>query len=540
MSLLMKGVKDFISLTDTPEAYAGKPLKVARVKQTADGMEFADAITQYEIPTNISPDQVTQEYYGGIAGYFSHRMRVSGHYAISAGNHGLSGEIEIVDVSNVENPIALGDLDPCNNVTDVFISGKYLYVTSGSQTKLVVVDWSNPRAPSVVATLTDANIDKPYAVFVRGRYAYLACNGGAALAVVDISTPSNPRYIAKYSSVANLDTPLDVIVSGNYAFVLSMPNLTCINIADPTNPTYVGKVAVIAVGGSYRGRMAKFGKYIYVTDYNTDQVRIVDVSNPASMTILGTVTDATYLASVQDLAVVGDWIFAVSGRLSTSGYLVIIDARDKTLPSIHETIDLTKGAGSIAIAGKYLFIGSGYNSSNFWVFTPWSIDIPAFIGNSIFADYIFCERLDVAEQITGGPATLDGMGIPDALPKVLSTSLVLTQVVAAAPDTAYVELSALYRTNIDFSKLAVKQARVIISGIGNEVTAGKGIEIYNSTDAAAICEATWDGNAQQNGLAGTWTDCNLRAAKDIQVRVKGSSGTEDITVDKVELQVLFD
>jgi len=76
--------------------------------------------------------------------------------------------------------------------------------------------------------------------------------------------------------------------------------------------------------------------------------------------------------------------------------------------------------------------------------------------------------------------------------------------------------------------------------VGNEATAGKGIEIYNGTDAATICEVTWDGSTQQNALAGSWTTCGLRAAKDIQVRVKGSSATEDITVDKVELQLLFE
>lgn len=552
MSLLIKGVANFIGLTDTPATYTGKPLKVARVKQTADGLEFADQITQYEIPTNIIPDQITQEFQTVSYGKFTRRCRVTGHYCFVAQQDGILGRVHILDVSDVEAPDVLASFDPGDNIQDVWPTAKYFYCLSQTPDALVVCDWSNPRSPSIVTQFTHAEIDEPTGLYIRGRYAYIASRAKKALVIVDISAPSAPRYVGHYANATYLTHPTDVVVSGNYAFVLSHPYLHCVNIADPTNPTSVSYLSVKLNYSNYRDRLCKVGKYIYLTDAGagtheeaSNRIRIVDVSNPASMSIVGTIKDDTYLSGVNGgvttLAVAGDWIFTVSGGTGAEGYFVIIDARDKANPSIHETTYLGIGSGDIALAGKYAFIGGGnMAAANFHIYSVWSIDIPAFIGNSIFADYIFCERLDVAEQISGGPAILDGISIPDALPKVMLIPLLLAQVIATDPGTAYVELSALYRTNVDFSKLAVKQARVIISGIGNEATAGKGIEIYNSTDGAAICEVTWDGDAQQNGLVGTWTDCNLRAAKDIQVRVKASSVTEDITVDKVELQVLFD
>ncbi len=124
--------------------------------------------------------------------------------------------------------------------------------------------------------------------------------------------------------------------------------------------------------------------------------------------------------------------------------------------------------------------------------------------------------------------------------KIDSYALLFVQEIVANPNTSYVEVNAKLRTKIDFSKFTAKNARVIISGIGNETPcAGKGIEIYNVTDGAQICEVTWDGNAQQNALAGSWAACVLTAEKVITIRVKGCSATEDINIDRVELQLEF-
>ncbi len=134
-----------------------------------------------------------------------------------------------------------------------------------------------------------------------------------------------------------------------------------------------------------------------------------------------------------------------------------------------------------------------------------------------------------------------GRALDEALfTRVDSYALLFVQQVVVNPGAAYAEVDAKLRTKIDFSKFTAKNARVIISGIGNETPcAGKGIEIFNVTDGAAICDVTWDDNAQQNALAGAWTVCALTAEKEVTIRVKGCSATEDITIDRVELQIEF-
>jgi len=430
-------VSTFTGLDDTPSTYSAQALKLARVNAAEDALEFGTA-TQYQIPTNIVPDQVSVEYTTDGHGNYVRRMRVVGKYLFIAEQRSTDGRTRLYDISNPESPDLLYTYDVAGEDAhnDVFVVGKYVFVVSNTGNSILIADWSDPRSWTHLKTFEEANINAPKAVFIRGRYMFVASNGNNTLAIYDISDPSNPVYVGHIQNATYLNRPLDVVVSGNYAFVNSLPYLTAVNIADPTSPTITGYVSVNASVGTYWGRMWKVGKYIYVADYNNDRVRIVDVSNPASMSVVGTLTDATNLDMVQDIRAIGDWIFAVAG----SGKMCIIDATDITSPSLHETYDFGVDCGSITIAGKYAFLGAGAGQTKLEILSVWSIDIPAFIGNSIYADYIYCENIDVAEQVFARYGLFSGVAIPDALPKLLTIPLVLTQVIATDPGTSYTEL----------------------------------------------------------------------------------------------------
>ena len=536
MSLLIKAVSTFLGLTDTPGSYAGEAQKLGRVNVAENAMEFAAAVTQYQIPTNIVPDNATLEYTTGAMGRGRH-VRIVGKYAIVASHVPGTPRLNIIDISNPEAPLLLSSTATPSAGTpqDVVVSGNYIFLSTTSPDWIHVWDWSNPRAPVSVVNFNHAGVDDPYGIALRGRYLYVVSQAIDALYIYDISDPANIVNVGNYTSAVNLPTPQAIVLAENYAYVQCNAYLTCINIANPAAPAYVSKLSTCTAGPSKCG-IAKVGRYIYIPDCGANRLVIVDVQDPSAMVIVGTKVDNPNLNAVNNLAVVGDWAFCAHAGIPAN--VAIFDCRNKALPVLQGTITTAQTTNAITLAGKYLFV-FGNSVNMFSIYTVWSIDIPAFVGNSIFADYIWCQNIDVAELLNARSGVLNGFPVPETIPMVVSIPLVLTQVVAAAPGAAYVELSALYRTNLDFSRLAVKQARVIVSAIGDEAGAGKGIQIYNQTDGASICEVTWGGNAQQNGLAGAWTACSLRAAKDMRVMVKGSSGTETITVDKVELQLVF-
>jgi len=111
--------------------------------------------------------------------------------------------------------------------------------------------------------------------------------------------------------------------------------------------------------------------------------------------------------------------------------------------------------------------------------------------------------------------------------------------VAQAPGTIYVELDQTLRAMIDFSAIRGTRARVVVSAQGNEAGDSKGIEVYLN-GVAQVCEVTWNGNALQVCLAGSWTALvGYGTDLTLQVDVKASSATENITVYTVDLEIEY-
>lgn len=110
------------------------------------------------------------------------------------------------------------------------------------------------------------------------------------------------------------------------------------------------------------------------------------------------------------------------------------------------------------------------------------------------------------------------------------------------PGVAYAEFSANIRAKIDFSKIQAFESRIVVTAQGNEVNdpTTKGIEIYNQTGGAQLCQVEWLGNALQQALAGSWTATTISADSELRIRVKGSSATEDITIYAVDLEVQYE
>jgi len=110
---------------------------------------------------------------------------------------------------------------------------------------------------------------------------------------------------------------------------------------------------------------------------------------------------------------------------------------------------------------------------------------------------------------------------------------------AKTPNIAYAESIANIRSAIAFERLMDEYARVVVTAQGDNAGAGKGIEIYDVTGAAQICEVTWDGNGLQTALAGTWTACNLTVDSVIAIRLKGAAAAEAITTYAIDFQLEY-
>jgi hypothetical protein len=236
--------------------------------------------------------------------------------------------------------------------------------TSSPRQKLHLSDGTllvdNPVNPTLSGSVA---LNSPRSVYVSGKYAYTL--GSSGLQIISIEDVNNPSVVSSLS-INGISTGLDksIFVAGRYAYLTANTSNTLyvIDVSNPKSPSIAGSVTdnsrltnAIAVYVS--------GNYAYVAANNTSTVAIVDVANPTSPLVVGSVTDATKLASVSGVYVSGRYAYAV-GR--DNSYFVVIDVLNPSAPSIVGSMtDATNMGGprAVYVSGKYAYVASDLSYS---------------------------------------------------------------------------------------------------------------------------------------------------------------------------------
>ncbi|MFH0853982.1 MAG: fibronectin type III domain-containing protein [bacterium] len=258
----------------------------------------------------------------------------NGNYAYIA--DGTSG-LQIINISNPESPIFVGNYDTASAAKDVYVSGNYAYIadyTSGLQ----IINISNPQNPSLAGFYDTAGYAN--GVYVYGNYVYIA-DRTAGLQIINISNPASPALISTFPTT----DARDVYISGNYAFVADYSSgLRIIDISDPENPSSAG--AYNTPGYAYSVYIAS--NYCYVADY-TSGVQIIDISNPLNPSFAANYDsmDETYGVYIE-----GNYAYIAD---NDSG-LQIINITDPFSPQFEGFYDTLGNATGVYISGNYAYI----------------------------------------------------------------------------------------------------------------------------------------------------------------------------------------
>lgn len=210
---------------------------------------------------------------------------VSGNYAYIAGNE--DNGIGVYNISNLAKPVRVANFWSGVSMVDVTylkVVGTKLFATGN---RLQAMDISNPAAP-IWGDYSAAGLSGPKGFDVSGNYAFVCATNRL--------TPVN---ISNYASLSISNSLLDstrfagcknVVVSGTLAFVTASTNgyLSVVNIATPTSMTLLGSIqstASFGSGSSYYD-IALSGTTVVVA--NSNLLTTIDVSTPASPTIIDT------------------------------------------------------------------------------------------------------------------------------------------------------------------------------------------------------------------------------------------------------------
>ncbi len=158
-----------------------------------------------------------------------------------------------------------------------------------------------------------------YNVELAGMWPYGACfasavdaarnialiGNGHTLQVLDISTPSSLSKIGE----VNLDgSPQDIVISGNYAYLVTRSYLEIVDISDLNNPSE--EASIYLAGSSQAQAIAFSAGYVYVAEFYNG-MSIYDVSNPSFPTFQARYQHYGY--SVTDVAIWGNYAICEGG-----------------------------------------------------------------------------------------------------------------------------------------------------------------------------------------------------------------------------------
>ncbi len=276
---------------------------------------------------------------------------------VTAGNTGLV----ITNISDPTTPAFLGNL-ALNDPRDVAVGayfGRWAYVADGSS-GLRIVNYTDPTNPSLWGSYATPNAN---AVTAAGDYAYVA-DGNLGLMVFDVVTNPDPTLMGTLSIAA-----VDVVLAGDLAFVASEDDDLC--IVDVSNPGMGWSPTLIhsyEAAGVPTG-LDVAGNYAFVT--KSDQLLILDISDPASITFAGSYNA---LSDARGVEVVGNRAYVADGA---SG-LRVIDIEDPTAPVLISSCDTPGAAQGVSVSGRFAYVADGaYGLRAIEVATP---VVPASIG----------------------------------------------------------------------------------------------------------------------------------------------------------------
>lgn len=475
-------------------------------------------------------------------------LATSGTYAYLAG--GDAGFM-VYNIATPANPVLVSSIDSLAYCESVVISGQYAYVAAGSRSH--IVDISNPAIPVYVGRIPGYGGYHQY-INVRSGYAYI-CNYDAGLQVVNVTNPASPVNVAEVPSgyrtarivfdgnygyvavgdagmsIYNVVTPSSPVLAGTIAttgraaslsygaitisgtptghiFIANRnpaPGISAVNVSTPATPVTSAFLSALAAptGTAYIPYYLN-GK-VYIA-YGTAGLRIVDVTNPSSATLLSTLA----LGGDSRAVVAGGNYAYIAAR--DSGVFVV-DVTDAANPVKIKTIQTARARG-VAINGTNLYVAASDSGMGVIdISDPLNAKIVSYTGSSVYG-----ENVSVVGNIAGltdySQITFYDVTVPSAPVKKGSTGSLKTgnEGFAISGNFAYVpDGDSLKIFNITDLNTPILTSKIKTGGYGymaavagnycyvaSEATGVRAINISNPS--VPVEDGYYDGVPQSRGL----------------------------------------
>ena len=306
---------------------------------------------------------------------------------VAKDNHQNETASQIWQFNTLKRIQLVGSIQPQAVITDVVVSGSYAYLVDYYQ-KLLVVDVSNPAAPSTVDVL---NLSGIHEIAINGNYLYASAEN--RFVVINVSNPTNIGIVL--TSNPTLTTgdccAFDLFVVNNYLYISSRNTTTetkyvdIFDITTPSSPTHLGNISAddwfrdIFVSGNYLFTANGIydisnpaspnkltddfpaGHSIFVDNTfaygGGSALQILDVSTPANPELLTTYFPQTFEFGIRGLFIDGGCTYIASLDYEFNG-LQIIETNDPIKPIRIGLYSSPDGAEDVFVYEGYIYLAA--------------------------------------------------------------------------------------------------------------------------------------------------------------------------------------
>ena len=321
-------------------------------------------------------------------------IAVSGNYAYAS--YRSENRIAVINITTKTAPALITNFDDAVNlysIQDIALSGNYIYaVPMNTSTYFTVVNITTPSAPTIAASITNANYGVSERIRVSGSYAYsMGFNSG--LTITDISVPTSPVRVSSTTTGGNsFGYGLDV--TGTTAIGVyqnsTAPTLTAWNASVPASVTVSGSYYWT---GAYEGMSAVVttGSYAYSVSSLDARFTVTNISTPSAPTMSATITDTTKLFSAYELSLSGSYAFVIG-----NGVAAVVNITTPTAPVISgHVVDNTNliSGRDIKAQGNNAFVAA---DARFTVVDHTTKTAPVVSASITNADFVNCKHLELS------------------------------------------------------------------------------------------------------------------------------------------------
>lgn len=272
-----------------------------------------------------------------------------------------SSTISIIDISAAA-PQHLHNFDPSNCTNAIDVAGDTLYVAGRSS--LQIYDVAEPASPALLAAFSHPDgFQSVDAANAQGDVVHLLTNDGSGYDLHTLEVNGDTAVSRNVSETVSDRSLLDLLISGDTLIApVWMGNLITFDVSDPAAPRllYAAGDDDPILGDFYT--MALDGNVLYTPIIDGEMVGgigVIDLSDPARPQILSTV--AVEQPQVLSIAHDGEWLYVLTQYETNQVHA--IDVSDPTALTHVASLTLPMGAGSkLFFAGGRLYAAcDGWN-----------------------------------------------------------------------------------------------------------------------------------------------------------------------------------